>query len=329
MQFLILGGTSLTGPHIARELIEQSQQVAVFHRGQTHARLPSNVTHILGDRHNLHEFVGEFKQLAPQVVIDMLAFTREDAQLLMRAFTGLADRVVVASSCDVYRAFGRLHRTEPGPPDPVPLTEDAPLREKLSLHGEEYEKRWVEEVVLSEAKLPGTVLRFPAVHGPGDYRPYEYLKRMEDGRSFILLGQETAAWQFSHGYAENVAHALVRAATNEKVANRIYNVADTTPVRELDWVQLIGKAAGWEGRVIVIPQDELPEHLKENADFNQHMTVDTTRLREELGYQEKVDPFEGMRRTVDWIRAHPPKQIDLTKFDYPAEDSTLERLAKT
>lgn len=328
MQFLILGGTQLTGPHIVRELIEQGHQVAVFHRGPTHARLPSNITHILGDRRNLHQFVEEFKQLAPQVVIDMLAFTREDAQLLMRVFTGLADRVVVASSCDVYRAFGRLHRTEPGPPDSVPLTEDSPLREKLSVHGEAYEKRWVEEVVLSESKLPGSILRFPAIHGPGDYRPFEYLKRMTDGRSFILLDQEVAAWQFSHGYAENVAHALVLAATNEQGPNQIYNVADTTPRRELDWIKFIGEAAGWRGRVIEVPGDDLPEHLKENADLSQHLSVDTTRIRTELGYQEVVDPFEGMKRTVDWIRAHPPKQIDLTKFDYPAEDRVLERLSR-
>jgi len=261
-------------------------------------------------------------------VIDMLAFTREDAQSLMRVFTGLAHRVVVASSIDVYRAFGRLHRTDPGPPDPVPLTEDAPLREKLSLHGEEYEKRWVEEVVLSEAKLPGTVLRLPAIHGPGDYRPFEYLKRMEDNRSFILLDREAAVWQFSRGYAENVAHAMALAAMNEQAANRIYNVADTTPPSELDWIQFIGKAAGWKGRVIVIPPDDLPEHLKENADFNQHLSVDTTRIRKELGYQEVVHPFEGMRRTVAWIRVHPPEQIDLTKFDYPAEDRALGKLAK-
>jgi nucleoside-diphosphate-sugar epimerase len=203
------------------------------------------------------------------------------------------------------------------------------LREKLSVHGEEYEKRWVEEVVLSEAKLPGTVLRLPAIHGPGDYRPFEYLKRMLDGRSFILLDQEAAVWRFSHGYAENVAHALVLAATNEQAANRIYNVADTTPPRELDWIQFIGKAAGWEGRVIKVPDVDLPEHLKENADFSQHWIVDITRIQKELGYQEVVDPFEGMRRTVDWIRANPPKQIDLTKFDYPAEDRAWERLAKT
>jgi nucleoside-diphosphate-sugar epimerase len=246
----------------------------------------------------------------------------------MRVFNGLADRVVVASSCDVYRAFGRLHRTEPGPPDPVPLTEDSPLREKLSLHGKEYEKRWVEDVVLGEVKLPATVLRLPAIHGPGDYRPFEYLKRMEDGRSFILLDQEAAGWQFSRGYAENVAHALVLAATNEAVTNRIYNVADTTPPRELDWIQFIGKAAGWKGRVIEVLPDDLPKHLKENADFNQHLTVDTTRIRNELGYQEVVPPFEGMKRTVAWIRAHPPRQIDLTTFDYSAEDSALERLAR-
>ncbi|MCI0549581.1 MAG: NAD(P)H-binding protein [Anaerolineae bacterium] len=116
MKFLILGGTRFTGPYVVSSLIKMGHEVVVFHRGGTHADLPPNVTHILGDRHNLNDFAAEFKRLSPDVVIDMLAFTKEDAQSLMRVCKDITSRIVVASSIDVYRAFGRLHRTEPGPP---------------------------------------------------------------------------------------------------------------------------------------------------------------------------------------------------------------------
>jgi hypothetical protein len=35
--------------------------------------------------------VEEFKRISPDVVIDMLAFTRQDAELLMQTFKGMAD----------------------------------------------------------------------------------------------------------------------------------------------------------------------------------------------------------------------------------------------
>ncbi len=46
---------------------------------------------------------------------------------------GLVSRVVLISSQDVYRAYGRVNRTEVGPPDALPITEDLPLRENSTL----------------------------------------------------------------------------------------------------------------------------------------------------------------------------------------------------
>lgn len=75
-------------------------------------------------------------------------------------FRGIAARAVVISSSDVYRAFGRLWRTEPGPPDPVPLTEESPLRERLSPDGLAYDKTGVEEELAGDGDLPVTILRY-------------------------------------------------------------------------------------------------------------------------------------------------------------------------
>jgi hypothetical protein len=41
--------------------------------------------------------------------------------------------VAAASSIDVYRAYGVLLGSEDGPPGPVPLTEDSPVRSKLHI----------------------------------------------------------------------------------------------------------------------------------------------------------------------------------------------------
>ena len=68
---------------------------------------------------------------------------------------------------------------------------------------------------MGTAGLPGTVLRLPTVYGPGDYqhRLFEYLKRMDDGRPAIPLGEGVASWRWTHGYVEDVALAVVLAVT--------------------------------------------------------------------------------------------------------------------
>src|SRR5262249_43504319 len=159
------------------------------------------VERLHGDRHRLADYAAAFRRFAPRVVVDLIAFTEADARALVDTFRGVAERAVVVSSGDVYRAYGRLTGTEPGPVEPVPLAEGAPLRERLCPYREQaqgpddlrygYDKIPVERVVLGQADLPGTVLRLPMVHGPGDYqhRLHGYVRRMDDGRRVIPLDE--------------------------------------------------------------------------------------------------------------------------------------------
>jgi nucleoside-diphosphate-sugar epimerase len=329
MKVLIIGGTNFIGPHVVRRLAERGHEVVVFHRGRTERDLPPGVEHMLGDRQSLGDFAGEFRRFAPEVVLDMIPMNEGDARGLVGAFKGIARRIVVISSQDVYRAYDRVTRRDPGLPDRVPLTEDAPLREKLYPYEleevEEHEKILVERVVMGDLDLPGTVLRFPAVYGPGDYqhRLFEYLKRMDDGRPSILLGEGMASWRWTHGYVENVALAIALAVSNEIAAGQVYNVGEPDPPLWVDWVGDIGGAAGWDGEVVIVPENLLPKHLDWGLDTEQHWVADTGRLRRELGYRETVSREEALRRTVEWERAHPPEKVDPASFDYAAEDAAL------
>jgi nucleoside-diphosphate-sugar epimerase len=259
VKILILGGSGLTGPFTTRYLVEQGHEVTIFHRGKHQVDLPPAINHIIGQRRKLDDFISEFKQRAPDVVLDTLAFNRQDAEMLMHVFKGIAKRVVVPSSIDVYRVFGRLHGTEPGPVEPIPLAEDTPLREKLSIHHEEYEKYWVEQVVMGDPALPGTILRYPMIYGPNDGgRTFDLVKRMMDNRPAILLDEKVARWRWSRGYAENVAWATVLAVTHEQAKHRIYNVAEPEGLSYLEWTQRVTRGGGWTGRIVVLPHGHLP-----------------------------------------------------------------------
>jgi len=337
MRVLIIGGTAFTGPHVARRLFEMGHELTLFHRGRSQADLPPTVRHILGDRQRLADFSDELKRFAPHLVLDMIPLSEADAQQVMELFRGIAERVIAISSQDVYWAYGRLIGTESGPATTAPLQESSPLRTRLYPYRERvdpdhrlyhYDKILVERAIMGLSELPGTILRFPMVYGPGDrqHRLYPYLKRMDDRRPAILLGQTMAHWRWTRGYVEDMADAVVLAVTNPRAAGQIYNVGQKEAMSEAEWVVAIGRAAGWRGEVITLPEESLPEQLKPGIDPEQHLVVDTTRIRQELGYRETISLDESLERTIAWERTNPPEAVDPKVFDYATEDSILAQV---
>ncbi len=332
MKVLVIGGTNFIGPYVVRRLAEAGHEVTVFHRGRTGAELPESVGRILGDRRRLEDHADELGSFGPEVVLDMVPMNERDARGVVEVSRGVARRVVAISSEDVYRAYDIVRGLVRGPPDPVPLSEDAPLRERLYPYEregvEEYEKILVERVVMGDPDLSGTVLRLPAVYGPGDYmhRLFDYVKRMDDGRPAILLAESMANWRWTHGYVEDVASAIVLAVADERAAGRVYNVGEAEPLPWAEWVRGIGRAAGWDGEVVTVPEYRLPQHLDWGLNTEQQWFVDTSRIRRELGYEEEVSREEALGRTVAWERAHPPEKVDPASFDYAAEDAALLEL---
>jgi nucleoside-diphosphate-sugar epimerase len=336
MRILVIGGTRFIGPAAVRRLHGMGHDVTVFHRGETESADLPDIPHLHGDRRHLADFADDVRRFAPDIVLDTAAYTECDAQIAMGTLSGIAQRIVTLSSMDVYRAYGRVKGSEPGPPDPVPLTEDAPLRASLYPDAadvpdaRDHDNILVERAVLGDATFPGTILRLPAVYGPHDYqhRLFYYLKRMDDRRPAILLDEEIARWRWTRGYVENVALAIALAVTDERASGRIYNVGEEQALTEAEWVHAIGRAAGWTGEVVVVPRECLPRALRPwgDATMEQDLAVDTTRIRAKLGYTEPVPRAEALRRTVAWARANPPMDIPPTPFDYAAEDTVLDRV---
>ncbi len=324
MRILLIGGTGFTGPAVVSQLMARGHDVTVLHRGQTTDALSRGATEILVDRKDGERLTSAIASASPDVVVDMIPFTASDADAARLACRAVASRIVALSSIDVYLAFGRIQKTEPGPLQPTPLTETSDLRQTNQPNGSECDKLAVERSYLSDDGLPCTVLRLPAIYGARDrYRRFRgYLKRMDDGRDTILLGRTIAAWKFSRGYVDNVAHAVCLTIENDSATNEVFNVAEPDAMTELAFVQAIGQAAGWEGDVKVMPDDQLPPYLQPSVNFEQNWDVDTSKIRSRLGYSEIVDVAEAFRRTVEWERANPP-EVEPFEYKYDQEDDVL------
>jgi nucleoside-diphosphate-sugar epimerase len=324
MRVLVLGGTRFSGPFVVRELAAAGHELMVFHRGEHNVELPAE--QVYGDFADFDHQVDRLRAFEPDTVVDMFALRSHDAARV-GAFTRSARHAVVLSSADVYRAFGRLCGSEPGPPDPVPLTEDSPLREQVV--EADYDKVGV-EAALREVDLPVTVLRLSGVYGPGDFqhRLWSYVKRMDDARPAIVIDEALSRWRFERAYVEDAAHAIALAATDESAAGKTYNVASREACTELEWISKIAVSVGWQGRVLAASSPLLPDYLREDAfDLRQDFVVDSSLIRRDLGYREVVGEAEALRRTIEWERANPPTS-SVDRFDYEEEDGVLARLGE-
>jgi nucleoside-diphosphate-sugar epimerase len=271
---------------------------------------------IRGDRAELARHRDAFRRFAPDVVVDTIAYTEEDARGLVEGFRGIAGRYVVLSSQDVYAPYGRLLGLESGAADAgTSATEDSSLRASRhpyrarSRPGEmayDYDKVLVEAAVREGADAPVTVLRLPMVYGPGD--PYRRLKpllaKLELDSAEFHIDRARSGWRWTRGYVDDVADAIalaVTAAMNDpRAAGRVYNVGEEDALAEGDWVRAVGEAAGWGGTVREVAPAEIPKAEREPFDYDyaHDLAADTSRIRRELGFRERVGRREGLRRTV-------------------------------
>jgi len=339
MRILLIGGTGFIGSFLAPELQRLGVDVAVLTRGSADRPFADGLTRMVGDRKRLRDSARAIRAFSPNVVVDLVLASGTQAQELMSVMRGIATRVVALSSMDVYRACGVLHGLEEGPLEPLPLTENSALRTKLSTYppaqiaflqsvfgwlDDDYDKIPVERAILGDPDLPGTVLRLPMVYGPGDplHRLWPLVKRMDDRRPAIIMSAPLAAWRSPRGYVENVAAGIALAAMSDAAAGRIYNIGEQRSYSELEWAQRVAMAAGWNGEITILPPEQMPAHLRVPGNFEQHWTVDTTRIRAELGYTERVPVDVAIRHTIAWERANPPT-VPLAAIDYDAENAAL------
>ncbi len=340
MRILLIGGNGFIGAPLARELSAAGHQVAIFHRGT--AISSDRFFHLQGDRHRLGDYFEKIRDFSPQVIVDVILSSGQQAQQLVDVARDLNARVVAISSMDVYRAAGILQGSESGEVEAMPLTEDSPLSTGRRMYAPElvekmkstypwltadYSKAAVEEAVMSGG-AENSVVRLPFVYGPEDrlHRLWGVLKRVWDGRPAILLPDDYAAWCGPRGYVENTAHAIALACTSERARGRIYHVCDEPTVSELQWQEKIAEQAHWRGRFVVLPRAKTPKHLLMPGNAAQHLVADCGRIRRELGYEQPVSTEQAILRTIEWQLRNPPRQPLFAQFDYAAEDAALAGL---
>jgi nucleoside-diphosphate-sugar epimerase len=136
----------------------------------------------------------------------------------------------------------------------------------------------------------------PMVYGPNDRqrRVTKYIEKFRSSAGSLCLNATEAAWRCTRGYVEDVAAAITLAALSEGAVGNVFNVGELDALSEAAWARAIAAVAGWEGE-IVLDAGTAPTL---QANWNIDLTVDTSRIRDVLGFDEPFGPKLGLHRTV-------------------------------
>jgi nucleoside-diphosphate-sugar epimerase len=329
---VVIGGTGQIGREIVETFLEAGWQVTAVQRG-TATCLPPHpaVTTISADRNEPGALDGAVGSGA-DALIDIVAVTAEHARQLI----GLQSRVdafAVVSSASVYcdekgRTIAEAGFSEL--PVPVPETQRtiAPGADCYSAR-----KAALEQMLLQNMKVPLTIVRPAAVHGPGSRAPREwwFLKRLMDGRKTIPLAFEGRSL-FHTTATANLAE-LIRVAL-ERRGTRILNAADPTALSSREIGKAIAAAAGYDLQIATLPGPPTNGVGASPWSLRYPLLLDMS-AAESLGYRAVTTYVDFAKPTCAWLSeatrkrawqdAFPElKPLASAWFNYDQEDVVLQ-----
>ncbi|MFI6357778.1 NAD-dependent epimerase/dehydratase family protein [Streptomyces sp. NPDC050743] len=269
------------------------------------------------------------------LVVDMVAYDAAHA----RQLTSLAGRVgsaVVISSVSVYddgkgRNFDTAHEPDGFPDYPVPVPETQPTVDPGEASYSTRKVALERELLAAADRLPVTVLRPGAVHGPYSPLPRElyFVKRNLDGRRRRVLSYKGES-RFHPSSARNIAE-LVRLAAARPGA-RVLNACDGEAPTVAEIGAAVDAVMGVETETTLL--DGPPEGSVGRTPWSVPLPVvfDMSAAERELGYRPVVPYAESLPETVgwltdalsgrDWRECFPLlAQVYPDLFDYAAEET--------
>jgi CDP-glucose 4,6-dehydratase len=200
--------------------------------------------------------------------------------------------VVVASSDKAY-----------GPHEQLPYTEDSALQPVFPYDVSKAATDLIARSYWHTYRLPVAVTRFANLYGGGD-RNFsrlipETVTGVLDGRSPVIRSDGSPERDFLH--VEDAAQAylaVARALSNGEVGGEAFNAGwgRPHPVREV--IDLICELG---------PGDVEPDYQGTGNPSGEidRQFLDSTKIRERIGWEPQIDLREGLKRTLEWYAAHP------------------------
>ncbi|MET9764775.1 NAD-dependent epimerase/dehydratase family protein [Streptomyces sp. NPDC006372] len=270
------------------------------------------------------------------LVVDMVAYGARHA----RQLTAMADRIgsaVVVSTVMVYedgegRGFDTMSEPDGCPRYPVPIPEDQPTLAPGDATYSTGKAALESELLAAGSRLPATLLRAAAVHGPYSPLPRElyFVKRNLDGRRRRVLAFRGES-RFHPSSARNIAELIRLAAA--RPGSRVLNACDPQSPTVSEIGAAVDAVMGVESKTVLVDGPP-PSPSVGSSPWSAELPVvcDMASAERELGYRPVVSYTDALPETVEWLtrrlsgqdwkEAFPTlARVYPDLFDYTAEDA--------
>ncbi|WDR03236.1 NAD-dependent epimerase/dehydratase family protein [Devosia algicola] len=317
MTIAIVGGTGFIGVELVKRLQAHDQEVVAIARGIEPVDLPEGARFITADRMDAEAMRAVMTEVNPSAVIDIFTISLRNTRAVLDAVGAVGGRYVLVSSTDVYANYAGLLKMANPPIRHEPATEESPLRTlRYPYRGnprrpkgvsddlfEDYDKLPIEEAARTDPRFDTTIVRPPMIFGENDKqnRFGWVINNAKAGKS-IAIDRRAAGWLNSYSYVADVAEALALAAIHPAAAGRTYNVAQPKDRTVLAWAEIILGAMGIDCEVVTADPDAngIMADRAETSDLRYPLTLDSSRIRAELGFVETLPEADALQRTIAW-----------------------------
>jgi len=312
MRVVIIGGSGQIGSYLTPRLVEAGHSVVCVSRGLRQPYVAQaawkGVEPVVLDRaaeETAGRFGAKIRDLGPDCVIDLTAYTRESTQQLVEALDGCVSHFLHCGTIWVH-----------GPSVEVPVTEDQPRR-PISDYG--VRKAEIEAYLLDEARrhrFPATVLHPGHLVGTGwiplnpaaNFNPAVFAD-LAAGREILLpnLGRET----LHHVHADDVAQAFVQAIAHWSAAvGECFHVVSPAAVSMAGYAEAVAGWFGQQARIRFLPWDEWRSTVSEKDakvtwdHIARSPSCSIRKAERLLDYRPRYRSLEAVRESVAWLAAN-------------------------
>jgi nucleoside-diphosphate-sugar epimerase len=298
MKIGVVGGTGNISTSFVKLLLQLEHEVVCFNRGES-GPVPEGARVIRGDRRaDRAGFERAMQAERFDAAIDMICYTREDAESSLRAFRGVGHFVHCSTVC----TYG-VRR------DWLPVTEDHPLYPVS-----DYGRRKVEaDSLFLEAHyregFPTTIIKPAMTYGPksGMLRQisweFSWIDRVRKGKPIVVCGDGNALCQQLH--VDDAAACFAYILGRPRAFGQIYNMVAREVRTWADYHRTMMQVLGREVELVGVPFEDLlaldiPASHNLRDEFAYHTFCSAERLfRDVPEFGPRISLAEGMAQVVE------------------------------
>lgn len=311
--YVILGGNGVFGVHTAQYLLEQDDTRSVICVGRNSekpeayslglgrgdARYEYHQIHLVYEQDRLFEL---FDRAKPEVIMNFAALAHGASWTKSWRFydsnvTALAKMVEGLSERDYLRRYIQVGSSELYGAVDAPAGEDAPLRPS-SPYGISKMAGDLHLLSMFDVRqFPMNIIRPSNAYGEGQ-QMYRVVPRSVvaglTNQKIPLQGGGSARKSYFH--ARDLAVALYLMVQKAPLG-RIYNVGPPEPISIRDLVAGVARALG-------MPFEELCEVTPGREGEDSQYWLDSSAIKQDLGWEQQISLEDGLGRMVRWGQAH-------------------------